>query len=647
MILQLHKISKAFGIVDILSDISFTLEDKEKASIVGVNGAGKSTLFKIITGELSKDDGTITVDSKKTIGYLSQDIGLNENDTIYNNLISVFEDILDLEVRIDDIVNELSNPQNDLISLSEQHDKLIEEYKEKGGYSYKGQITGILNGLSIGDVDTDTIVSTLSGGQKTRVALAKLLLEKPDLLLLDEPTNHLDIDAINWLENYLKNYQGAVLIISHDRYFLDLIVTKVIEIENTKSKVYFGNYTDFTIKKEIDREVLLKQYENYQKEVKRQTEVIMLLKSFNREKFVKRARSREKLLSKMEVVDRPMDIPDSMRMSFSPSQSSGFDVLNVENASKSFPGKELFSNLNLKLYKGDKVCLIGENGIGKTTLFKSILDENFLDSGKIFLGANVITSYYDQEHALLDENNTLFEEIQNTNPKLTNTQIRSYLAAFVFTGDDVFKKIDVLSGGEKGRLSLLKLMLSKANFLLLDEPTNHLDMYSKEILENAINAYEGTIFFISHDRYFINAVATKIVHLTSKGIDVIDGDYDKFLETKKEVQVEEKEEIITDAKQNRLLQKEELKEQRKKERELSKIEAEIEKTETAIILVDEELVKLSNDNFVEKLQEAYEKKENLENKLLTLMEKWEELTLWYIKTGFWNKIFYLEVYVNG
>ncbi len=627
MILQLHKVNKAFGIVDILNDISFTLEDKEKASIVGVNGAGKSTLFKIITGELSNDSGVITIDSKKTVGYLSQDIGLNENESIYSNLVSVFDDILNLEIKIENIVAELADPSNDLISLSHQHDTLIEEYKEKGGYSYKGQITGILNGLSIGDIDTETLVSTLSGGQKTRIALAKLLLEKPDLLLLDEPTNHLDIDAINWLENYLKNYQGAVLIISHDRYFLDLIVTKVIEIENTKAKVYNGNYTDFTIKKEIDREVAIKQYENYQKEVKRQTEVITLLKSFNREKSIKRARSREKLLSKMEVVDRPMDIPDSMRMSFTPSQSSGFDVLNIENASKSFPGKELFSNLDLKLYKGDKVCLIGENGIGKTTLFKSILDETFLDSGKIIFGANVITSYYDQEHALLDESNTLFEEIQNTNPKLTNTQIRNYLAAFVFTGDDVFKKISVLSGGEKGRLSLLKLMLSKANFLLLDEPTNHLDMYSKEILENAIDAYEGTIFFISHDRYFINSVATKIVHLTSSGIEVFEGDYDNFLENRKVAVIEEKEEIITDSKQNRIAQKEELKEQRKKERELSKVETEIEKTENQIALIDEELVKLSNDNFVEKLQEAYEKKETLENKLLNLLEKWEELTL--------------------
>ncbi len=555
MILQVQKITKSFGINEVLKDISFTLEDKEKACIVGVNGAGKSTFFKILTGELSKDTGILTFDNKKNIGYLSQDAGLNENDTIYDNLICVFEDLLNLENKINEILALLSDNTNDLIKLSNEHDKLIEEYKEKGGYSYKGQITGILNGLSL-NIDVSTKVNTLSGGQKTRVALAKLLLQKPDLLLLDEPTNHLDIEAINWLETYLKNYQGAMLIISHDRYFLDLIVTKVIEIEHQVSKVYNGNYTDYTIKKEIDREIAIKNYENYQKEVKRQTDVILLLKSFNREKSVKRARSREKLLSKMAVVDRPADIPDSMRMSFSPSISSGFDVLKIENAKKSFSNKLLFENLDLNLYKGDKVCLIGENGVGKTTLFKSIIDNGLLDNGTITFGSNVLCSYYDQEHELLDENKSLFEEISDANPKLTNTEIRNYLAAFVFTGDDVFKKISVLSGGEKGRISLLKLMLSNSNLLLLDEPTNHLDMYSKEILENAINAYEGTVFFISHDRYFINSIATKIVHLTKDGLQTFEGDYDDFINTKKEVVVE-KEKIITDSKIDRQLQKEE------------------------------------------------------------------------------------------
>ncbi len=626
MILQVQKINKSFGINEVLNDISFTLEDKEKACIVGVNGAGKSTLFKIITGELQHDDGIVTFDSKKTIGYLSQNISLNEDDTIYNNLINVFSELLELEEKINNILNLLSDNNNDLIALSHEHDKLIEEYKEKGGYTYKGQITGMLNGLSLGDIDTNTLVSKLSGGQKTRISLTKLLLEKPDLLLLDEPTNHLDIDAINWLENYLKNYQGAVLIISHDRYFLDLIVTKVIEIENQKSKLYYGNYTDYTVKKEIDREIEIKNYQNYQKEVKRQTEVITLLKSFNREKSIKRARSREKLLSKMPVVDRPADIPDSMRISFAPSTSSGFDVLKVENAKKEYPGKLLFENLDLMLYKGDKVCLIGENGIGKTTLFKSILNNSMLDNGKVTFGANVIASYYDQEHAELNEDKTLFEEISDTNPKLTNTEIRNYLAAFVFTGDDVFKRISVLSGGEKGRLSLLKLMLSKANLLLLDEPTNHLDMYSKEILENAINAYEGTVFFISHDRYFINSISTKIMHLTSDGLQVFDGDYDNFLENKKEIVVE-KEEVLTDAKVNRQLQKDELREIRRKEKELAKVESDIEKTEADIIKADEKLVELANENKIEELQKIYKMKEDLENKLTELLEKWEELTV--------------------
>ncbi len=626
MILQVQKVNKSFGINEVLKDISFTLEDKEKACIVGVNGAGKSTFFKVLTGEFTHDSGIVTFDTKKNIGYLSQNIDLDENSSIFNNLIKVFDDLLILEKKINEILILLSDNNNDLINLSIEHDKLIEDYKEKGGYSYKGQITGILNGLSLGDIDTNTIVSTLSGGQKTRIALAKLLLEKPDLLLLDEPTNHLDIEAINWLETYLKNYQGAVLIISHDRYFLDLIVTKVIEIENQVSKVYNGNYTDYTIKKEIDREVALKNYQNYQKEVKRQNEVITLLKSFNREKFVKRARSREKLLSKMPVVDRPPDVPDSMRMSFTPSTNSGFDVLNIENAKKQYSANLLFENLNLKIYKGDKVCLIGENGVGKTTLFKSILDCSILDSGQIHFGSNVICSYYDQEHELLDKNKTLFDEISDANPKLTNTEIRNYLAAFVFTGDDVFKKISVLSGGEKGRVSLLKLMLSKANFLLLDEPTNHLDMYSKEILENAINAYEGTVFFISHDRYFINSIATKIVHQTKNGLELFEGDYDDFINNKKDVIVE-KEEIITDSKINRQLQKEEQKEQRRKEKEIQKIEDEIEKTENKICKCDENLLEFSTNNQVEDLQKTYKIKEELENKLTDLLEKWEELTL--------------------
>ncbi len=626
MILQVQKINKSFGINEVLKDISFTLEDKEKACIVGVNGAGKSTLFKVLTGELSNDSGIVTFDTKKNIGYLSQNIGLEEDASIFDNLIKVFDDLLILEEKINETLLLLSDNKNDLINLSIQHDKLIEEYKEKGGYSYKGQITGILNGLSLGDIDVNTLVSTLSGGQKTRIALAKLLLEKPDLLLLDEPTNHLDIEAINWLETYLKNYQGAILIISHDRYFLDLIVSKVIEIENQVSTVYNGNYTDYTIKKEIDREVALKNYQNYQKEVKRQTEVITLLKSFNREKSVKRARSREKLLSKMPVVERPADVPDSMRMSFAPAVNSGFDVLNIENAKKEYPNKPLFEDLNLKLFKGDKVCLIGENGVGKTTLFKSILDPSFLDKGDVNFGSNVITAYYDQEHELLDETKTLFEEIADTNPKLTNTEIRNYLAAFVFTGDDVFKKISVLSGGEKGRVALLKLMLSKANLLLLDEPTNHLDMYSKEILENAINAYEGTVFFISHDRYFINSIATKIVHLTQNGLEVFEGDYDDFLDNKKEIIVE-KEEIITDSKINRQLQKEEQKEQRRKEKEIEKIEKQIEKTEKEIAECDDKLLEYSTKNHVEDLQKTYLVKEKLETKLNELLEKWEDLTL--------------------
>lgn len=624
MILQVQKVSKSFGVKDILKDVSFTLEDKEKASIVGVNGAGKSTLFKIITNEITADSGNVVIDKNKTIGYLSQNTDLEEDLSIHENLMSVFKELIQLEEKIENTRVLLSDTNNNLILLSEQYDKLNEEYKEKGGFTYRGQINGVLKGLSLLDIPTDTIVGTLSGGQKTRVSLAKLLLSKPSLLLLDEPTNHLDISAINWLENYLKGYDGAVLIISHDRYFLDLIVTKIIEIENLKSKVYNTNFTDYTVQKEIDREIELKNYENYQKEVKRQTEVITLLKSFNREKSIKRARSREKLLSKMPVVDRPMDVPDSMRMSFTPAVMSGFDVLEVISASKSFGPKKLFSDLNFKIFKGERVCLIGENGIGKTTLFKSILDESLLDSGKIKLGSNVITSYYDQEHSLLSDDNTLFEEISDANPKLNNTDIRKALAGFVFTGDDVFKKVSVLSGGEKGRLSLLKLMLSKANFLLLDEPTNHLDMYSKEILENALNAYEGTVFFISHDRYFINSVADKIIHLTSSGIEVFEGDYDNFLE-KTTVYSEETQENVTESKKNRILQKEELKEIKKKERAVQNTEENISKTEQKIKELEQQLIVASDNNDMERLQEIFKTKEKLEEDLLILLEEWENL----------------------
>lgn len=626
MILQVQKINKSFGVKDVLTDVSFHIEDKEKACIVGVNGAGKSTLFKIITGEMSSDSGTIVFDKNKTIGYMSQKADLLEDESIYENLISVFSNLLDLEKQIED-VNDLLSKTNDnekLIELSHLYDTLIEEYKEKGGYQYKGQITAVLNGLSLSDINLSSIVSTLSGGQKTRVALCKLLLLKPDILLLDEPTNHLDIDAINFLENYLRNYEKAVVIISHDRYFLDLIVTKVIEIENTKAKVYNGNFTDYTIQKEIDRQLAIKNYENYKKEVQRQEQVITLLKSFNREKSIKRARSREKLLSKMNVVDRPEEVPDSMRMSFTPSVTSGFDVLDVSNASKSFPGKELFSNLNFKIFKGEKVCLIGENGIGKTTLFKSILDNTYLDSGDIKYGSNVICAYYDQEHTLLDDDKTLFQEISDANPKMTNTEVRNALAGFVFTGDDVFKKVGVLSGGEKGRLSLLKLMSSKANFLLLDEPTNHLDMYSKEILENALNAYEGTVFFISHDRYFINSVCDKILYLSKDGLTEYNGDYDNFIENRK-TEIITKDETITEAKKDRQAQKEEAKEAKKIERQIQKLEENIENCEKKLVELDEKLNELSSQNDMEKLQAVFLEKEKTENALNDFLVEWETL----------------------
>ena len=531
MILSCSHINKSFGTDRILTDCSFNIEDHEKAAVIGINGAGKSTLLKIIVGELPADSGTVTVAKGKTIGYLSQHQELEADKTIFDELLSVKQNIIDMEKSIRGLEEKMKDTEGDALeALLSQYTRLNHEFELANGYAYKSEITGVLKGLGFTDEDFSLHVNTLSGGQKTRVALGKLLLSKPDIILLDEPTNHLDMASISWLENYLLSYDGSVIIVAHDRYFLDKIVTKIIEIDNSNVTTFSGNYTDYASKKAILRNMKLKEYLNQQREIKHQEEVITKLKQFNREKSIKRAESREKMLDKMERVDKPAEINDKMNIRLDPKVVSGNDVLTVRGLSKSFDKVSLFSGLDFEIKRGERVALIGNNGTGKTTILKIINGLIPADYGEITLGAKVSIGYYDQEHHVLDPDKTLFEEIQDTYPDLNNTQIRNTLAAFLFTGDDVFKYIRELSGGERGRVSLAKLMLSNANFLILDEPTNHLDIVSKEILENALNSYTGTVLYVSHDRYFINTTATRIIELTGHTLVNYIGNYDYYLE---------------------------------------------------------------------------------------------------------------------
>ena len=637
MILACKDISKSYGTDIVLEKISFNLEEKEKAAIVGVNGAGKTTLFKIITDKISYDDGQIYIPKGTTVGYLEQNIDIRSEKTIYEEMLSVFDSVFSLEHRLREMEAKMSSlSDEEYSSFMEQYARLQQEFEELDGYSCKSRINGVLKGLGFTEEEYSQQVFTLSGGQKTRVFLGKLLLMRPDLLLLDEPTNHLDIESIQWLEDFLKGYTGSVLIISHDRYFLDRTVTKIIDIENKKSTVYNGNYSFFINQKEAVRASLLKQYADQQKEIKHQEEVIKTLRQFNREKSIKRAESREKALEKMDKIERPENLPEKMHFRLSPRIQSGNDVLSVENISMAFGDNELFSNVSFEIKRGQKAALIGPNGIGKSTLFKIILGELSPVSGKATIGVNVFPGYYDQEHHELDDRNTIFDEIHNAYPNMTNGEIRNVLAAFVFTGDDVFKTIGSLSGGEKGRVSLAKIMLSKSNFLILDEPTNHLDMYSKEILEDAINSYEGTVLYISHDRYFIDKTAEITFDLSKTGVTKYLGNYTYCMEKKDEKEriakleaaekpAAKKEQVISDSKADWLLQKEEQAKARKKANEIKKVETEIEKAENRIKELDELMFdpEISADSM--KLSELYEEKSSLEEKLEELYEKWEEI----------------------
>lgn len=635
MVLSCNNISKEFVTGPVLKDVSFHINDNEKAAIVGINGAGKSTLLKIIINEMSADSGDVFLAKGAAIGYLAQHQNIDTEMTIFDVMLEVKKDILELSDKMRDLEAKMKQAEGAALdAIYEDYSRVTHEFELKNGYAYKSEITGILKGLGFDEEDFNRKVNTLSGGQKTRAYLARLLLSKPDIILLDEPTNHLDMKAIGWLETYLKNFNGAVLIVAHDRYFLDGVAEKIIELNNCKATTFLGNYTDYANKKKALREAELKAYLNQQKEIAHQEAVIEKLRSFNREKSIKRAESREKVLDKIERVDKPTEIDASMKISLKPHKESGKDVLNVENLTKSFD-EVLFENISFEIKKGERVAIIGGNGTGKTTLLKIINGLLLPDSGKIKLGTNVEIGYYDQEHQVLNADKNLFDEISDDYPYLNNTEIRNVLASFLFTKDDVFKLVGSLSGGEKGRLSLAKLMLSEANFLLLDEPTNHLDITSKEILEDALNNYEGTVLYVSHDRYFINKTATRILDLTNKQLLNYIGNYDYYLEKKETVEaalltdnaVENEQAEASVNRQNWQMQKEEQKELRKIQNELKKIEDEVANLEDANSKLDEELANPDIAANVGKLMELHKQKEANDERINELLERWEELSV--------------------
>lgn len=640
MILQCSHIDKSFVGETVLSDISFHINEQEKAAIVGVNGSGKSTLIKIIMGQLSADSGDIILSKDTTVGYLAQNQEYASDRTILEEMQDAKPEVGILERKIASLSAQMNEADGkELEALIKQFDQVQHRFDQINGYAYQSELVGVLKGLGFENEDFDKKIASLSGGEKTRVALAKMLLTAPDLIILDEPTNHLDLNAIHWLEGYLAQYNGAVLIVAHDRYFLDKIVSKVIEIRQTKSRVYLGNYTEYTKKRQEILDSLQKQYLNQQAEIKHQEEVIAKLKQFNREKSIKRAESREKMLDKIERIDKPIEENTKMHLLFTPKIQSGNDVLTVKGLSKRFADHVLFENIDFEIKRGEHVAIIGDNGSGKTTILKMINDLLTPDSGTITLGTNVEIGYYDQEHHVLHMEKTLFEEIQDEYPNMTNTEIRNLLAAFLFTEDDVFKQIKSLSGGERGRVSLAKLMLSDANFLILDEPTNHLDIDSKAILENAINHFEGTVLYVSHDRYFINTTAHRILDLTSQTMLNYIGNYDYYLDKKDameqaHLQTETKVSDVTasatatasDTKLSWQQQKEEQARQRKLEKELQAVETEIEELESDNEQIDTELSNPANGNDVAKLQELSKKRAENDARLEELMQRWESLS---------------------
>lgn len=636
MILSCQNISKAFSENQVLKNVSFHIEDYEKAAIVGINGAGKTTLLRIIVGKMQSDDGIVTLSKDKTLGYLAQNDAVDTSNTIYEELMSVKHDLIDIEARMRECEASMEVLDGQALKdVMKRYADLTHAFETGGGYSYKSEIVGVLKGLGFSEDEFEKKVSTLSGGQKTRVALGRLLLQKPSLIILDEPTNHLDMNSITWLETYLLNYKGAVLIVSHDRFFLDRIATKIIEIDQTKATTFMGNYSDYAVKKEQLRVSAWNAYLNQQREIRHQEEVIEKLKSFNREKSIKRAESREKMLEKIEVLDKPTEVKTDMHLTLTPHMQSGNDVLSVEGLSKSFDSNILFKDVSFEIKRGEHVAVIGDNGTGKTTLLKILNNLLPADSGSFRLGTNVEIGYYDQEHHVLHSEKSLFEEISDDYPYLTGTQIRNTLAAFLFTGDDVFKLIKDLSGGERGRVSLAKLMFSDSNFLILDEPTNHLDIMSKEILEDAINGYEGTILYVSHDRYFINKTAHRILDLTGGQFVNYIGNYDYYLEKHDTVMASvtsvlpaSTAEIVSgesEVKQDWKARKEEQAKIRKRQNDLKKCEERIAALETRSKEIDEEMSDPAVGTQVARLQELSKEQTAINEELEKLYEQWEEL----------------------
>ena len=635
MILSCSNISKAFGTNEVIKHASFHIEDHEKAAIVGINGAGKSTLLKMIIGEMASDEGEVVISKGKTLGYLSQHQDLSGDRTVYEEVLEVKRPLMDMEGKIRKLELDMKHATGEeLDEMLTVYSRLNHEFELQNGYAYRSEVTGVLKGLGFTEDDFQKPVAALSGGQKTRVALGRLLLTKPDIILLDEPTNHLDMDSIAWLEGYLINYDGSVIIVAHDRYFLNRVVTKIIELDNGILSVYQGNYTEYSSKRAMIREAKMKAYLNQQQEIRHQEEVITKLKSFNREKSIRRAESREKMLDKIELLEKPAEVNDEMRIQLEPNVISGNDVLTVKDLKKSFGDNLLFEHIGFEVKRGERVAIIGGNGTGKTTILKILNGILAPDQGEVSLGSKVHIGYYDQEHQVLHMDKTLFDELQDTYPYMNNTQIRNILAAFLFTGDDVYKRIKDLSGGERGRVSLAKLMLSEANFLILDEPTNHLDITSKEILEGALVNYTGTVLYVSHDRYFINKTATRILDLTNQTLINYIGNYDYYLE-KKDIMTG----LLTPAAEAAVVtgedtsgikldwkaQKEEQAKIRKRQNELKKTEEEIHKLETRDGEIDELLVKEEIFTDVPKLMELNQEKEMISKRLEELYELWGEL----------------------
>lgn len=639
MILSCQNLSKSFGSDDIIKNVSFQINEGDKVAIVGNNGAGKSTLLKMITGELDTDAGTVVFAKDTTIGYLAQYQNMEGNETVYQTVYSSRTDILEMQKNLQKMEEQMTKLTDDALdALLVRYHEMHDVFDHMNGYAYESEVQGVLRGLGFSEEDFSKTMDMLSGGQKTRVSLGRLLVMKPDILLLDEPINHLDLNSIEWLETFLMNYKGTVVIVAHDRYFLDRIVTKVIDISMHTAHVYKGNYSAFAMQKEEIRKTMMREYEKQQASIAHQQEVIDKLKQFNREKSIKRAESRQKALDKMDVMEKPIDAQEHMKLSLQPDVTSGNDVLELIGLSKSYDGMTLFSNVDFLLQRGEHVAILGDNGTGKTTLLKIINEIVTADSGSFRLGANVTIGYYDQEQQVLDDDKTLFEEMSDAYPNLNNTKIRNVLAAFMFLGDDCYKRIGDLSGGERGRISLAKLMLSGANFLILDEPTNHLDMESKEILENAINDYEGTVLYVSHDRYFVNQTADKILELENHQFSVYLGNYDYFIQKKTERMAQEKavqdakrgdtesisgqSEGKTDWKQQKKIQSE----KRKVENRLAEVEDRIAACEEDLRQIEEEFAKDDVATNSAKLNELSQKQEKLQEELDALYESWEELS---------------------